>query len=47
MSTLARTALLAAESQFAEALAAANSARSDLERAAGVPLSTFAPGAPK
>lgn len=43
----ARTALLAAESQFAEALAAANSARSDLERAAGVPLSTFAPGAPK
>jgi outer membrane protein TolC len=43
----ARTALLAAESQFADALAAANSARSDLERAAGVPLSTFAPGAPK
>ncbi len=31
----ARTALLAAESQFADALAAANSARSDLERAAG------------
>jgi cobalt-zinc-cadmium efflux system outer membrane protein len=43
----ARTALLAAESQYADALAAANSARSDLERAAGVPLSTFAPGAPK
>ena len=43
----ARTALLAAQSQYADALAAANSARSDLERAAGVPLSTFAPGAPK
>ncbi|HTA38171.1 MAG TPA: TolC family protein, partial [Candidatus Acidoferrales bacterium] len=43
----ARTALLAAESQFADALAAANSARSDLERAAGVPLTTFAPGASK
>jgi outer membrane protein TolC len=41
----ARTALLAAERQYADALAAANSARSDLERAAGVPLSTFAPGA--
>ncbi len=41
----ARTALLAAESQYADALAAANSARSDLERAAGVPLTTFAPGA--
>lgn len=43
----ARTALLGAESQYADALAAANSARSDLERAAGVPLTTFAPGAPK
>jgi outer membrane protein TolC len=43
----ARTALLAAESSYADALAAANSARSDLERAAGVPLSTFAPGASK
>jgi cobalt-zinc-cadmium efflux system outer membrane protein len=43
----ARTALLAAESQYADALAAANSARSDLERAAGVPLTTFASGAPK
>jgi cobalt-zinc-cadmium efflux system outer membrane protein len=43
----ARTALLAAESQYANALAAANSARSDLERAAGVPLTTFASGAPR
>ncbi len=43
----ARTALLAAEKQYADALAAANSARSDLERAAGAPLSTFAPGVPK
>jgi cobalt-zinc-cadmium efflux system outer membrane protein len=43
----ARTALLAAESQYADALAAANSARSDLERAAGAPLTTFAPGASK
>lgn len=43
----ARTALLAAESSYADALAAANSARSDLERAAGVPLSTFATGASK
>jgi cobalt-zinc-cadmium efflux system outer membrane protein len=43
----ARAALLAAESQYADALAAANSARSDLERAAGVPLTTFAPGASK
>jgi outer membrane protein, heavy metal efflux system len=43
----ARRDLLTAESQFADALAAANSARSDLERAAGVPLSTFAPGVPR
>jgi outer membrane protein TolC len=43
----ARTALLGAENQYADALAAANSARSDLERAAGVPLTSFAPGAPK
>jgi cobalt-zinc-cadmium efflux system outer membrane protein len=43
----ARTALLAAQSQYADALAAANSARSDLERAAGVPLTSFVPGAPK
>ncbi|HEY1740303.1 MAG TPA: TolC family protein, partial [Acidimicrobiia bacterium] len=41
----ARTALLTAESQYADALAAANSARSDLERAAGAPLSTLPPGA--
>jgi len=43
----ARRSLLDAENQFAEALAAANSARADLERAAGAPLSTFAPGAPR
>ena len=43
----ARRDLLDAESQYADALAAANSARSDLERAAGVSLSTFAPGAPR
>ncbi len=42
----ARTALLAAESSYADALAAANSARSDLERAAGVPLTTFARSSP-
>lgn len=41
----ARRSLLDAENQYAEALAAANSARADLERAAGTPLSTFAPGA--
>lgn len=41
----ARRSLLDAESQYADALAAANSARADLERAAGVPLTTFAPGA--
>jgi outer membrane protein TolC len=41
----ARSSLLDAESQYADALAAANSARADLERAAGVPLTTFAPGA--
>jgi outer membrane protein, heavy metal efflux system len=43
----ARRSLLDAESQYADALAAANSARSDLERAAGVPLTSFAPGAPR
>jgi outer membrane protein, heavy metal efflux system len=43
----ARRSLLDAENQYAEALAAANSARADLERAAGAPLSTFAPGAPR
>ncbi len=43
----ARRSLLAAETQYAQALAAANSARADLQRAAGVPLSTFASGAPR
>lgn len=43
----ARRSLLDAENQYAEALAAANSARADLERAAGAPLSTFAPGVPR
>jgi cobalt-zinc-cadmium efflux system outer membrane protein len=47
----ARSSLLDAESQYADALAAANSARADLERAVGVPLNTFAPatapGAPR
>ncbi len=43
----ARRSLLDAESQYADALAAANSARSDLERAAGVPLTSIATGAPR
>jgi outer membrane protein TolC len=43
----ARRALVDAQRQFADALAAANSARSDLERAAGVPLTSIAPGAPR
>ncbi|OYV68817.1 MAG: hypothetical protein B7Z72_07980, partial [Gemmatimonadetes bacterium 21-71-4] len=43
----ARRSLLDAESQYADALAAANSARSDLERAAGVPLTSIASGAPR
>jgi outer membrane protein TolC len=43
----ARRALVDAQRQFADALAAANSARSDLERATGVPLSSIAPGAPR
>ncbi|MFI5311390.1 MAG: TolC family protein [Gemmatimonadales bacterium] len=43
----ARRALVDAQRQYADALAAANSARSDLERAAGVPLTSFAPGAPR
>ncbi len=43
----ARRTMLDAQRQFADALAAANSARSDLERAAGVPLATFAPGVPR
>jgi cobalt-zinc-cadmium efflux system outer membrane protein len=37
----ARRTLLDAESQLADALAAANIARADLERALGVPLSTL------
>jgi cobalt-zinc-cadmium efflux system outer membrane protein len=41
----ARRSLLDAEQQYSQALAAANSARADLTRAAGVPLSTSAPGA--
>ena len=41
----ARVALLDAESQYTDALAAASSARADLERAIAAPLATFAPGA--
>jgi cobalt-zinc-cadmium efflux system outer membrane protein len=41
----ARRVLLDAERQYADALAAANSALSDLERAAGAPLSTIDSGA--
>ncbi|MFI5239659.1 MAG: TolC family protein, partial [Gemmatimonadales bacterium] len=40
----ARRTLLAAESQYTDALAAANTSRSDLERAVSVPLSTIASG---
>jgi cobalt-zinc-cadmium efflux system outer membrane protein len=43
----ARVALLDAESQYTDALAAASSARADLERAIAAPLATFAPGAPQ
>ena len=43
----ARRTMLDAQRQYADALAAANSARSDLERASGVPLTTFAPGVPR
>jgi cobalt-zinc-cadmium efflux system outer membrane protein len=39
----ARRVLLDAQRQYADALAAASSASSDLERAAGVPLTSFAP----
>lgn len=42
----ARRALLDAQKQYADALAAANSARSDLERAAGAPLASI-PGVPR
>lgn len=41
----ARSALLAAESQYTDALAAASSAWADLERAVAAPLTSFAPGA--
>ncbi len=41
----ARAALLDAESQFTDALAAASSARAELERAVAAPLSGFGPGA--
>lgn len=41
----ARRTLLDAESQLADALASANIARADLERALGVPLSTLGAGA--
>ena len=43
----ARAALVTAESQYTDALAAANSARADLERAVAVPLATFGTGAPQ
>ena len=39
----ARVALLTAESQYTDALAAANSARADLERAVATPLATLEP----
>ncbi len=41
----ARAALADAESQYTDQLAAANSARADLERAVAVPLATFPTGA--
>ncbi|HEY5088239.1 MAG TPA: TolC family protein, partial [Gemmatimonadaceae bacterium] len=40
----ARRTLLAAESQYSDALAAANTSRSDLERAVSVPLDTIVSG---
>ena len=40
----ARRTLLDAESQYADALGAANDARADLERAVGAPLDTASPG---
>ncbi len=43
----ARAALVSAESQYTDALAAANSARADLERAVATPLATFGTGAPQ
>ncbi len=42
----ARRTLLSAQSQFADALAAANSSRTDLERAAGTTLSSLTAGVP-
>lgn len=42
----ARRTLLAAESQYAEILGAANDARAELERAIGIPLATVVPGDP-
>jgi cobalt-zinc-cadmium efflux system outer membrane protein len=43
----ARVALLDAESQYTDALAAANSARAELERAVATPLTTLGTGAPR
>jgi outer membrane protein TolC len=43
----ARVALVSAESQYTDALAAANSARADLERAVATPLATLGTGAPQ
>lgn len=43
----ARRTLLDAESQYADALVAANTSRSDLERAVSVPLDTIPTGAPR
>jgi len=43
----AQTTLVQAESQYSDALASANAAQADLERAAAAPLSQFQPGVPK
>jgi cobalt-zinc-cadmium efflux system outer membrane protein len=43
----ARRTLLSAQSQYADALAAANSSRSDLERSAGTSLTSLLAGAPR
>jgi cobalt-zinc-cadmium efflux system outer membrane protein len=43
----ARRTLVDAQRQYADALAAASSSLSDLERAAGVPISTFDAGVPR
>jgi cobalt-zinc-cadmium efflux system outer membrane protein len=40
----ARRGLLDAESQYTDALAAASSARADLQRAVAAPLDSFVPG---